>query len=66
MTEYERQVVFTVKYDGVEDEAVMSKFSWAMHDTVRELYVDSLSKLNASYRDLKDKLALIQQCLNFN
>ncbi len=59
-------MIFTVKYDGVDDDALMSKYHWAMHDTVRELYVDSLSKLSHSYKTLKDKLALIQQCLDFN
>lgn len=66
MTDYERQMIFTVKYDGVEDEAVLTKYEWALHDTVRELYLNSLAKLSTSYRSLKDKLALIQECLNFN
>ncbi|CDW76946.1 UNKNOWN [Stylonychia lemnae] len=66
MSEYEKQLIFTMKYDGVEDQAVIDKYQWAIYENVREMYVDSLSRLAIQYKLFKEKLAKIQECLMFN
>ena len=48
-----------MKYDGVEDDAVLTKYAWALTENVREMYVEGLSKLCKDYKEFKDKLATI-------
>jgi len=55
-----------MKYDGVEDEAVIDKYSWAIYENVREMYVESLSRLAQQYKIFVEKLNKIQECLKFN
>ena len=66
MSDYEKQLLFTVKYDGVEDEGVMSKYAWATTDNVREMYVESLSNLQLKFRQFINKLDKIQEAMVFN
>eukprot|EP00347_Sterkiella_histriomuscorum_P013080 403366099 len=64
MTDYEKQLIFTMKYDGVDDEKVQQKYSAFLTENIRELYLQCLSSLAEKYQNFSSKTALIIECLS--
>ena len=63
MTDYEKQLIFSMKFEGVGDEAVQKKYEWALTENVRDLYLSSLGELSHKYSHFIAKVTLIQECL---
>ena len=56
MNEVEFNGIFRL---GEINEHTKTKYQWASVESVREVYLSSLAKLNSEYRKLKEMLAII-------